>query len=192
MIHPECPELNDLVRGIRSTLALHSREDDIVRLVVSQLGEALDRGLVLDPRFTAPVAERYVMYPLYVAEDRSFSIASAVWGVGQATPIHDHGVWGVVGIWSGIEHEVRFERTPNGLSAVGEADFLPGDSVICCTREYDLHQVSCGSGEPCVGIHVYGGDIGTHQRHKFDLETGTAEPFVSRWPWLLPPIASTS
>jgi 3-mercaptopropionate dioxygenase len=50
----------------------------------------------------------HVTYPLYVAPDDSWSMASVVWDVGQRTPVHSHETWGVVGIYSGIEHEVRY------------------------------------------------------------------------------------
>jgi 3-mercaptopropionate dioxygenase len=48
----------------------------------------------------------HVTYPLYIADDRG-SMASVVWEVGQRTPVHSHETWGVVGIYSGVEHEVR-------------------------------------------------------------------------------------
>jgi predicted metal-dependent enzyme (double-stranded beta helix superfamily) len=184
MVHPESPTLDRLVGGVRTAIAEHTMELEIVQAVRDCLSESLDAGLGLDPRFCEPREERYVMYPIYIAPDGAFSIASAVWGVGQSTPIHDHGVWGVVGILAGIEHEVRFDRIGDRLEATAEADFAPGQSVVCCTNESDLHQVACGSDEACVGIHVYGGDIGTRQRHQFDARSGSARPFVSVWPWL--------
>jgi 3-mercaptopropionate dioxygenase len=35
--------------------------------------------------------------------------------------------------------------------------------------------------EPTIGIHVYGGNIGTIRRRKYDSSTGEACWFVSGW-----------
>ena len=124
------------------------------------------------------------MYPLHVAADGSFSIAAAVWDVGQTTPVHGHETWGVVGIYSGIEHEVRYEKPAvDGvpLSQAGIEDWRAGQVTICCTTDDDIHQVSCGGDEPCVGIHVYGADIGTLPRRRYDPATGDVDWFTSRW-----------
>jgi len=48
----------------------------------------------------------------------------------------------------------------------------------------DIHLVANALPDsPSISIHVYGGDIGTRQRHTFRLD-GTATPFVS--PYAIP------
>jgi 3-mercaptopropionate dioxygenase len=189
MIHPELPGLCAFVDEIDAAVHETTGEREIAERVLDGLARLLEHGLDLDRRFCAPRADRYVMYPIFVADDGLFSVASAVWNVGQCTPIHDHGVWGVVGIVAGIEREVRYvhHREANALAPRGTFEFGPGDTTVCCTSDDDVHQVSCGSSAPCIGIHVYGGDIGTRWRHQFDPSTGTAEPFISKWPWLAAP-----
>lgn len=198
LIHPWHPGLADFASAVESICRADGDaaisepvvvESVIVESVRSELERLLAGGLTLDPHFTAPQAEHYVMYPLFIADDGAFSIAAAVWGPGQTTPIHDHGVWGVVGIVSGVEHERRFEADPSdgpsdGLVDTRTTDFHPGETVVCCTAEDDIHQVSCGGAEPCVGIHVYGTDIGRHRRHSYDPVTGATKEFVSAWPSL--------
>ena len=122
---------------------------------------------------------------VWVAPDGAFSIAAAVWNVGQVTPVHDHGTWGVIGIYGGVEHEIRYRLAaqpgPGRLSLLSERDIAAGQVIVCCTSDQDIHRVSCGSNVPCVGIHVYGADIGTIPRHVYDPETGQARTFVSAW-----------
>jgi len=36
----------------------------------------------------------HVTYPLFIAPDDSWSMASVVWDVGQRTPVHSHETWG--------------------------------------------------------------------------------------------------
>lgn len=38
-----------------------------------------------------------------------------------------------------------------------------------------------GGSEPTVGIHVYGGNIGTIRRQSYDPATGEVTSFVSGW-----------
>ena len=99
--------------------------------------------------------------------------------------MHSHETWGVVGIYSGIEHEVRFLKpvAPAGaaLTPAGEELWEPGQVTVCCTTDDDVHAVAAVGNEPTVGIHVYGGNIGTIRRRSYDPATGEARWFVSGW-----------
>jgi predicted metal-dependent enzyme (double-stranded beta helix superfamily) len=177
--------LDALVSDIAPVVRAGGAERTVTAEVADRLREALGRRLEVYPAMMRPHADRYVMYPLYVAPDQSFSVASAVWNTGQRTPIHDHGVWGVVGIHSGSEHELRYqcpELLGTGpLTVIEENLFHPGDVTVCCTSDRDIHRVSCGSPMPCVGIHIYGGNIGTIRRRSYDEHTGKVSYFISRW-----------
>ncbi|MGQ2912193.1 hypothetical protein [Aeromicrobium sp.] len=159
-------------------------EQAVTAAIAGHLQTWLGRGVVIPEPLRAPHDDHYVMYPLHVAEDGSFSIASAVWNVGQETPVHDHGTWGVIGIVSGLEKEKRFVpdvASANGLSFLGEDFLRPGDVEVCCTTDQDVHAVSAASDEPCVGIHVYGADIGTLPRRAYSEDDGSTRTFVSAW-----------
>jgi predicted metal-dependent enzyme (double-stranded beta helix superfamily) len=41
-------------------------------------------------------------------------VVSFVWAPGQGTPIHDHRVWGLVGVLRGAETSERFVRQGDG------------------------------------------------------------------------------
>jgi predicted metal-dependent enzyme (double-stranded beta helix superfamily) len=159
-------------------------ERDLTAAVAERLRALLASGLKLPAAMTEPRTDKYVMRPLYVAADGSYSIACAVWNVGQKTPVHGHETWGVVGIHTGVEHEVRYrkpERPDEPLEALDPQDWSRGQVTVCCTSDDDVHMVECGSGVPCVGIHVYGADIGTLERRSYDVRTGAVSWFVSRW-----------
>lgn len=160
-------------------------ETTITSEVAAAMQELLTHRPFLDRSVMQPAENQYVMYPLFVAEDGGFSVAAAVWGVGQKTPIHDHGTWGVVGIYEGCEREARFivagETGQPALRLVSESELSAGEVSVCCTRDADVHAVACASPVPCVAIHVYGTDIGHQSRHTYDAQTGARQPFVSHW-----------
>lgn len=178
------PVLADFVAAVGDLLEQSDDERHITARVADLLRDALARGIDLPPSVTAPGAARYVMYPLHVDPAGRFSVASAVWNVGQGTPVHGHETWGVVGIHSGVEHEISYAkpaapRVP--LVRDGEQRWGAGEVTVCCTTDDDVHQVFCDGDEPCVGIHVYGADIGTLERRSYQPETGEVSWFVSRW-----------
>ena len=172
------------VDSVRGAVREGGGEEVVTEKVAALLRSLLREGDVLDPRYTKPKTDSYVLYPIWVEPDGSFSIASAVWDVGQVTPVHDHGTWGVIGIYRGVEHEARFRRG-SGAGAMfhqtDERDIEPREVIVCCTSDQDIHKVACGSDVPCVGIHVYGADIGTIRRHVYNIQTGEVRTFVSGW-----------
>jgi 3-mercaptopropionate dioxygenase len=55
----------------------------------------------LPDTYAEPSADRYQQYLLYADARQRFSVVSFVWGPGQQTPIHDHTVWGLIGVLRG-------------------------------------------------------------------------------------------
>ncbi|PUA82623.1 hypothetical protein [Nocardioides currus] len=178
----ENPGLDRFVEAVAAEVAaVGDDEQAVTQAVAGHLETWLAEGVEIPAPLRAPRDDHYVMYPLYVAPDGAFSIASAVWNVGQKTPVHDHGTWGVIGIVSGRELEQRYVPGESGLTFLGEDHLEPGDVEVCCTSDADVHAVAAASDVPCVGIHVYGADIGTLPRRSFDVETGAVKTFVSTW-----------
>ncbi|HKX17037.1 MAG TPA: hypothetical protein VJT33_03375 [bacterium] len=179
--------MKEFIADVRTIVREGGGEQVVTDKVASRLRTLLQERDILDRRYTRVGcgADRPVLYPVWVEPDGSFSIGSGVWNVGQVTPVHDHGTWGVIGIYQGVEHEVSFKPTVMGggvrFHETGARDVAERQVIVCCTSDRDIHRVSCGSDVPCVGIHVYGANIGTIQRHRYDLETGAVRPFVSGW-----------
>jgi predicted metal-dependent enzyme (double-stranded beta helix superfamily) len=123
----------------------------------------------------------YQQYLLYADPLERFSIVSFVWGPGQGTPIHDHRVWGLVGVLRGEEISMSYERHTDGSLRAGPAVRLSKGTVAAVSPEIgDIHAISNGlSDGSSISIHVYGGNIGMVRRSVFDTETGTTREFVS-------------
>lgn len=144
-------------------------------------GEKLLRGLIaqddwLPDEFAGPSPESYRQYLLHCDPMERFSVVSFVWMPGQRTPIHDHTVWGLVGVMRGEETCEEYSRE---LKATGRHPVRRGQVDRVSPRIGDIHVVSNDSKEVAVSIHVYGANIGAVRRHTYDPETGAPRDFVS-------------
>ncbi|MFC5588685.1 hypothetical protein ACFPRA_07295 [Sporosarcina soli] len=176
------PELKSFIEDLKVIIKDGESEEVITENVRSRIKRLLTDDGVIPAAYKIPNPDKYTLYPVYIAPDNSFCIASAVWDVGQSTPIHDHGTWGVIGIIQGNELEIHYDvDSKNELIAVQEREFQKGDTVVCCKSDRDLHKVQCVSSIPCVGIHVYGGNIGEMERHMYDPVTGNKRTVVTAW-----------
>ena len=129
-----------------------------------------------------PHPQFYQQYLLYCDPLERFSVVSFVWGPGQKTPVHDHMVWGMVGMMRGAESCRRFERVGSGkpmiVSETGR--LLPGEVDKVSPTVGDIHEVANAFDDRVsISIHVYGANIGAVKRHVFDAVTGIDKPFVS-------------
>ena len=174
--------MDQFIEEVREIVREGETEDEVTSRVAELMEGLLDLPDLIKSEHLQVKIGSDVLRPLHVEEDGSFSIATAVWNVGQKTPIHDHGTWGVVGIYQGVEREERFRPPFDGPPKCDqEWEAEEGEVFVCCTSDEDVHRVSCGSDIPCVGIHVYGADIGKIERHIYDAKTGKAKKFVSGW-----------
>jgi 3-mercaptopropionate dioxygenase len=149
-------------------------------------GGAALRALVasndwLPPEFAEPNPDSYRQYLLYCDPWERFSVVSFVWGPGQRTPIHDHTVWGLIGMLRGAELSRDYALDATGGLVPGAVSRLePGAVAAVSPRIGDIHTVENALADrPSISIHAYGANIGAVARHVFVPETGAAKPFVS-------------
>jgi len=152
---------------------------------IRESGAALLARLVkqddwLPSAFAQASYTRYRQYLLHCDSRERFSVVSFVWGPGQSTPIHDHRIWGLVGVLRGAETVERFDRNPKGrLVARDTLTLRPGDVDAFGPAIGDVHRVANAyRSRTSVSIHVYGANIGAVERATFD-DDGTPKRFVS-------------
>lgn len=129
-----------------------------------------------------PHPQFYQQYLLHCDPLERFSVVSFVWGPGQKTPVHDHMVWGMVGMMRGAESCRRFERSDAGKAmTVSETGrLLAGEVDKVSPTVGDIHEVANAfDDQVSISIHVYGANIGAVKRHVFDVATGIDKAFVS-------------
>jgi predicted metal-dependent enzyme (double-stranded beta helix superfamily) len=132
----------------------------------------------------------YQQHLLYADPLDRYSVVSFVWGPGQKTPIHNHTVWGVIGVLRGAEYGQRFDLGSGGAPvAVGEEELLKAGSVdIVSATHGDVHLVrNAFDDRVSISIHLYGANIGKVQRSVFDEKTGKPKVFVSGYTSVLDP-----
>lgn len=146
------------------------------------LGELIAHDDWLPDACAQPHPQFYQQYLLYCDPLERFSVVSFVWGPGQKTPVHDHMVWGMVGMMRGAESCRRFELTTAGkpMAASETERLLPGQVDRVSPTVGDIHEVAnAHDDQVSISIHVYGANIGAVKRHVFDPATGIDKPFVS-------------
>ncbi|PJX20273.1 cysteine dioxygenase [Advenella sp. S44] len=143
----------------------------------------------LPDQMAQPHPDYYRQYLLYGDPQDRFSLVSFVWGPGQKTPVHDHTVWGVIGMLRGAEVDQPFRRTENGLEPTGPQHTLqPGDTACVSPTIGDIHRVSNAyADQVSISIHLYGGNIGRIQRSVYDPVTGQPKQFISGYSNALAP-----
>ena len=148
-------------------------------------GGALLRTLVarddwLPEAFAQPHPTYYQQHLLHADSTERFSVVSFVWGPGQATPVHDHTVWGLIGMLRGAEESQAYvERDGRAEPQGAPVPLVPGDVEAVSPTVGDVHRVrNVYDDRVSVSIHVYGANIGGVRRHTYPGEGGR-KPFVS-------------
>ncbi len=152
--------------------------------ILAQGGDLL-RGLVarddwLPDEYAQPDPARYRQNLLYLDNQRQFSVVAFVWAPGQATSVHDHTVWGLVGLLRGGELSQAYDLANGRPRPSGPVRRLsPGSVEAVSPRVGDLHRVANAFHDrTSISIHVYGADIGGVSRHTYD-DAGRPRTFIS-------------
>lgn len=165
--------------------ALLARGGDALRALV-----AVDDWL--PDAYAQPSLERYQQFLLYRDPLDRFSVVSFVWGPGQRTPIHDHTVWGLIGMLRGAEVSSAYARTTSGtVVATGEDTVLRVGMVEAVSPTVgDIHRVvNLHDDAVSISIHVYGADIGKVARWVYPEDGAAPKGFISGYSnGALPPL----
>jgi predicted metal-dependent enzyme (double-stranded beta helix superfamily) len=178
-------ELERLLAAYRPSPDAPPRE--FLALAAEALGRLVRTESWLPAAYAEPHPAHYRQFLLYRDPDERFSIVSFVWGPGQRTPVHDHQVWGLVGVLRGAEYSQSFSADPAApqtpLTAEGPDKRLRAGVVeILSPAEGDIHLVrNAYDDRVSVSIHVYGADIGRVRRWVYppDAPASARKLFVS-------------
>jgi predicted metal-dependent enzyme (double-stranded beta helix superfamily) len=189
--------LRRFVAGIAQLVESTVDEPEILARGGALLADLVTHDDWLPDEYAVPDPARYRQYLLHCDSRERFSIVSFVWGPGQSTPIHDHRVWGLVGVLRGAELNQGFRPAgqpagdriaaagagPGGgasLAPAGELQRLEVGAVSAVSpRVGDLHRVANAHDDRVsISIHVYGGNIGAVARATYDV-AGRARLFIS-------------
>ena len=168
------------VEAMTSLVDRHGDEPTVLREGRALLADLVQHDDWLPARAAIAREDRYAQHLLHRDPQSRFSVVSFVWGPGHRTPVHNHTVWGLVGVMRGAE---RCEEcaVDGGMPRLSGAAHLmqPGDVDAVSPTVGDWHRVSSARDDGLsISIHVYGADIGQVRRHRLD-EHGRIVEFVS-------------
>lgn len=173
--------LRDFVCAVTDAVNRSADEAVLLPPVREALAALIARDDWLPEALAQPHPQYYQQYLLHCDPLERFSVVSFVWGPGQRTPIHDHTVWGLIGMLRGEEIAQPFGRDDEGrwVPQGPATRLVPGQIEAVSPTLGDVHQVSNAFADrTSISIHVYGANIGAVRRSVY-AEDGTRKPFVS-------------
>jgi predicted metal-dependent enzyme (double-stranded beta helix superfamily) len=163
------------IRAFADFLRDAERVVDDPHAIAARLRALLAADGWLAPEHQLGSRDGYRQHLLHVSESRRFSVVALVWLPGQATPIHDHVSWCVVGVYRGRERETHYRLVERGgrrlLVPVGVHEAPAGHVEALVPPASNIHAVEAVGATKTISIHVYGADIerlGTSILHRFD------------------------
>jgi len=147
----ECQGANDSADAQRTIYELLAREISDPRAVMLALGEPEKGGIRI----------------LY--RSPSLTILNIVWAPLMQLMPHEHRMWSVIGIYTGREDNIFWERHDQGVRAKGAASISSG---VPFSLPIDvIHSVANPIEKLTGAIHIYGGDFFAVPRSAWDPET---------------------
>jgi predicted metal-dependent enzyme (double-stranded beta helix superfamily) len=173
--------LREFIISLSALLDRHPDEARILQEGGALLAKLIERDDWLPDIYAQPHPQHYQQVLLHCDSAERFSVVGFIWGPGQRTPIHDHTVWGLIGMLRGAEYSQPFTLDAEGRpKAQGKAVRLdPGQVEAVSPAVGDIHRVhNAYSDRVSISIHVYGANIGAVQRSIY-AEDGTRKSFIS-------------
>jgi len=185
MMHDNIERLRGFVATVSAQVERSQREGGgeaaLLAALTGPLRELVSHDDWLPEAMAVPHPVYYQQHLLYGDPLDRFSLVSFVWGPGQQTPVHDHTVWGLIGVLRGAEIDQRFRVADGRVVPAGEPVRLEAGHVAAVSPTLgDVHRVrNAFDDRVSISIHLYGGNIGRIDRHVFDTESGQAKSFIS-------------
>ena len=115
--------------------------------------------------------------PAVVHRSDDLTVLGLAVPAGFVSPVHDHTIWAVVGIYAGDEDNVFFRRDDGGIAETGRAVLRCGE--VLALPPDAVHRIANSGTDTMRAVHVYGGDLFATHRSQWDDDTGEQRPFGS-------------
>lgn len=127
--------------------------------ILSELGEPKHAGIT----------------PLY--RSRGLTVINFVWAPYMCLMPHNHQMYAVIGIYSGREDNIFWQRTSTAIDAVSARSL--GSGEVAALGHDTIHSVLNPIAKMTCAIHVYGGDFFAPEepRSEWDHETLIERPW---------------
>ncbi|WP_338448898.1 cysteine dioxygenase family protein [Niallia oryzisoli] len=173
-------------KSVRKVLQEAKTEKEIVTQITPYFQLLIEKEGLIPESYKKPKQDKYRQYLLYKPQDEEFSIVLFVWGPGHTAPIHDHLVWGLVGVYEGAIEETRYKKTLSDqspddvhLEVINTVTAKKSDISFVYPPNADIHSVRNPYKDTAITIHIYGTDIGKQKRNSYQKETYAVNPIVT-------------
>ena len=142
-----------LVNQLRTIISAGEVDSAAVGAIEAVVGTNFPRlreALLINP---APRPGRYLCYedPHY-----GFVVMALVWGPGDATPIHDHGTWGVELVLHNQLRVTTYTQCETLPEPIESKVLSPGAVMHNLPPARDVHKIEHASGDYAISLHIYG------------------------------------
>lgn len=138
--------------------------------LIEHIGRALRRAMRNPALLTSGQRqghdEHYARHYLHREPGDRFVVMALVWGPGQGTPVHDHGTWGVFGVYENEIEAANFKRLDDGsddeyadLRETGRLFLTKGATGWVLPPNEEIHWNRNASDATTITLHVYGKTI---------------------------------
>jgi predicted metal-dependent enzyme (double-stranded beta helix superfamily) len=146
-------------------------EADAQAAIEIQLQRALAKPRAVLDEIGAP--RQAGIHTLYRGTD--VTILNVVWAPLMVLLPHNHNMWASIGIYTGREDNIIWDRRAGSLAPIGAAALESGQ-VFGLSAEA-IHSVVNPIGRLTGAIHIYGGDFFAPGRSEWDPETLAERPW---------------
>jgi 3-mercaptopropionate dioxygenase len=173
--------LRDFVVAVTQAIEANQTEAEQIGAARVLLADLVAQDDWIPEDYTRPLPEYYAQYLLHADPLGRFSLVSFVWGPGQRTPVHDHRVWGLVGVLRGVEISTSYRLLRDGSLEAHAQERLEAGSVSTVSPSVgDIHSVANAYDDRVsISVHLYGGNIGAIRRAVYEPATGVQKLFIS-------------
>ncbi|MEX2371987.1 MAG: hypothetical protein WD578_13365 [Bacteroidales bacterium] len=136
--------------------------------------EVLTRGVSNPKAMLKAVGEPTEAGLKVFLRSKDLTIFAASWTPQMNLMPHNHHMWANIGIYTGREDNIIWDRKKDSLDAVDVRCLFAGDVATLNTNA--IHSVTNPLQRFTGGLHIYGGDFFATERSQWDPETLNEEP----------------
>jgi len=169
IIPVEEKELNEMQKFIEDCIAANKESDP-----QEAVKEVLARGVSNPTTMLKAIGDPQEAGLKVFLRSKELTIFAASWTPQMNLMPHNHHMWANIGIYTGREDNILWERNGNKLEASKARCLFEGDVATLDTSA--IHSVTNPLQRFTGGLHIYGGDFFATERSQWDPETLKEEP----------------
>jgi len=108
-------------------------------------------------------------------EAPNLSILNFVWAPGMELHPHNHNLWAIIGIYTGVEENTFYVRKDDEIVKQNSKNISTGNAMML--GKDVIHSVKNPSTEFTGGIHIYGGNFVGVERSQWDKGPREESPY---------------